>query len=646
MSDEVKKVNLESKNITEETLEELKRLIPSAFKEGKIDFDALKAALGDVVEPSREFYNFTWAGKSEAFRTLQRPSTATLKPCKEESKEWDKTENLFIEGDNLEVLKLLQKGYHNSIKMIYIDPPYNKDKDFVYPDRWSEGIKSYKEFCGFVDSEGNITTSVDEAKNAAGRKHSRWLTMMYPRLFLARNLLKDDGVIFVSIDDDEAANLKKIMDEIFGEENFVGQFPRVTKKAGKSSEELAINNDYIISYRKSSSGYFNSFEHNDDGFKYSDEFLEQRGMYKLNQTLDYNSIQYSPSLDYEIELDKKIFRPGNVTEAEMKERKKRNPDSDFCWRWSKDLFNFGYENGFIVVKNARIYTKTYQKATISKNANGYFVEIKQRTKPVSTLDFIDNKFSNDNSKKDLSKLFNESVFDYSKPIELIKILAHIGSDNNDLILDFFAGSGTTAHAVMALNAEDGGNRKFICVQIPEPTPQNSEAKKAGYKTIAEICKERIRRAGEKVKADNPLFAGDIGFKVFKLDESNFKQWDKEITDVESLRKSLLDFADNVADGADKTDMLYELLLKKGYSLNAKVEKKQIADNEIFVVDGSMLVCLDDKISTATIDEVIKLCPAHFIVLDRAFEGNDQLKTNTWQTFKTLFPNDENPFETV
>ena len=246
------------------------------------------------------------------------------------------------------------------------------------------------------------------------------------------------------------------------------------------------------------------------------------------------------------------------------------------------------------------------------------------------------------------------VFDTAKPIDLLRNLLLLSVQKSDLILDFFAGSGTTAHAVMALNAEDGGNRKFICVQIPEPTRkkkldgswEESEAWRAGYKTIAQITKERIRRAGEKVKADNPLFAGDIGFKVFKLDESNFKQWDKEITDVESLRKSLLDFADNVTEGADKTDMLYELLLKKGYNLNAKVESRKIADNEIFAVDGSMLICLDDKISTATIDEVLILRPAHFIVLDRAFEGNDQLKTNTWQTFKSLFPNDENPFETV
>ena len=218
---ESKKVDLNSQNITEETLQQLKQLIPSVFREGKIDFDALKTVLGDVVEPSREFYSFSWAGKSEAFRTLQAPSTATLKPDKDESVDFENTENLFIEGDNLEVLKLLQKTYHDKIKMIYIDPPYNKDKDFVYPDRWSEGIKSYKEYCNFVNEGGDITTTDDEAINATGRKHSRWLTMMYPRLFLARNLLKEDGVIFISIDDDEVKNLRMICDEIFGEENFI-----------------------------------------------------------------------------------------------------------------------------------------------------------------------------------------------------------------------------------------------------------------------------------------------------------------------------------------------------------------------------------------------------------------------------------------
>jgi adenine-specific DNA-methyltransferase len=314
------------------------------------------------------------------------------------------------------------------------------------------------------------------------------------------------------------------------------------------------------------------------------------------------------------------------------------------WKWGKDKFEWGKKNGFIELKQSKdkecgwsVYYKIYM------NVDNEGINITRSSPFKNLIQGILNTHASNESKE----LFNTSnLFSNPKPTKLIKFFINLTVDKSAIILDFFAGSGTTAHAVMSLNAEDGGNRKYICVQIPEPTPENSEAKKAGYKTIAEITKERIRRAGEKVKADNPLFAGDIGFKVFKLDESNFKQWDKEVADAEALKQQIMEFADNVSPEASKANMLYELLLKKGYSLNAKVAKKQIADNEIFVVDGSMLVCLDDKISIATIDEVIKLRPAHFIVLDRAFEGNDQLKTNTWQTFKSLFPNDENPFETV
>lgn len=632
-----KKVNLESKNITEETLEELKRLMPSVFKEGKIDFDSLKAVLGDVVEPSREFYNFTWAGKSEAFRTLQRPSTATLKPCEEESKEWDKTENLFIEGDNLEVLKLLQKSYRNSIKMIYIDPPYNKDKDFVYPDRWSEGIKSYKEFCGFVDSDGNITTSVDEAKNAAGRKHSKWLTMMYPRLFLARNLLMDDGVIFVSIDDDEAANLKKIMDEIFGEENFVAQ---LIWKSGRTAASYFTNeHEYVLCYSKNKISL--------PLFKFDgDENISDRAIKRVTEKNPIGIIAFPKGIDFE--CDDKVFPNefGNIETIRVVEgvfeckNKKLASEVKLEAAWTmKDMIESWLDGEMVVDQKGQIVKRFFFK----NNGILHYEKEKGTIHPKSILA----DYSTKNGTNALKSLFDgKSFFDFPKPPNLIRLFCEIICNKNDIILDFFAGSGTTAHAVMALNAEDGGNRKFICVQIPEPTPENSEAKKAGYKSIAEISKERIRRAGEKVKTDNPLFAGDIGFKVFKLDESNFKQWDKEVADAETLKQQIIEFADNVRSEASKKDMLYELLLKKGFNLNAKVEKKQIADNEIFVVDGSMFVCLDDKISTTTIDEVIKLRPAHFIVLDRAFEGNDRLKLNTWQTFKSLFPNDENPFETV
>lgn len=462
---------------------------------------------------------FTWTGKEYLDFIINSNSNGRLIEYKEESVNFDETKNLYIEGDNLEVLKLLQKSYYGKIKMIYIDPPYNTGKDFVYKDNFKDNLQNYLEVTGQVDGEGKRISANQET---AGRYHSNWLNMMYPRLFLARNLLKDDGVIFISIDDNEVHNLRKICDEVFGEDNFIADFPRVTKKAGKSSESISKNHDMILCFQKSDKSEFNSFEHTDEGFKFSDEYVNERGLYKLNQTLDYGSIQYSASLDYEIEIDSKIYRAGNVLKEEMEERKKRNPKSDFCWRWSKDLFEFGLKNGFIVVKEygsySRIYTKTYQNATISKKSNGYFVEIKKRTKAISTLEFIENKYSNDNSKKDLSKLFSENIFDYPKSLELIKKLLYIGANNDDIVLDFFSGSATTAHAVMQLNAEDEGNRKYIMVQLPETTDEKSEAYKAGYKNICEIGKERIRRAGEKIleeKRDNEGI--DIGFKVLKLE---------------------------------------------------------------------------------------------------------------------------------
>lgn len=376
-----------------EKVEELKNIFPEIFEDGKLNIEKFKNILFDIKDEKTEHYSFNWNGKQDCYKIIKQKSNLTLKV--DEDKTIPDGNNVFIEGDNLEVLKLLQNSYHKKIKMIYIDPPYNKDKDFVYSDTWGDTITNYLIQTDQLSDEGYTSTKT----SSSGRRHTNWLNMIYPRLWLSRNLLKDDGVIFVSIDDDEVANLRKVMDEIYGEENFVGQFPRITKKAGKSSDELAVNHDYVLAYSKNNEILLNSFEHTDDNFKYSDEYENERGLYKLNQTLDYGSIQYSPSLDYEIELDNKIFIPGNVTKEEMQERQKRNPKSDFCWRWSKELFKFGLENGFIVAKGNRIYTKTYQNAKISKGVNGYFVDLQPRTKSATTLDLLDNKFSNDNSKK-------------------------------------------------------------------------------------------------------------------------------------------------------------------------------------------------------------------------------------------------------
>jgi adenine-specific DNA-methyltransferase len=370
--------------------------------------------------------------------------------------------NKIIHADNLLALKSLLPQYEGRIKCIYIDPPYNTGNEgWVYNDNVNDP-KFKKWLKSVVGKEGEDLT-----------RHDKWLCMMYPRLKLLHKLLADDGAIFISIDDNEQANLKLIMDEIFGEINFVTNMPRITKKAGKTSDLVSLNNDYLICYKKNNLSVFNTQEHTDEGYKHEDEFIEERGKYKLSQTLDYGSIQYSASLDYEIEIEGLTLRPGNVSNEEMEKRKMKNPKSDFCWRWSRELYNFGLKNGFIVLRKSkngyRIYTKTYQNATISKerSTSQYFIEYQERKKAITTLDFIENIYSNDNSRKEIVKIFDTKVFEYSKPSKLIEKIIQISTDKNSIILDSFAGSGTTAHAVLNLNKQDGGNRKFILVEMED-----------------------------------------------------------------------------------------------------------------------------------------------------------------------------------
>ncbi len=512
----MKKLTGKSLNITEENLKALKQLFPEAFEEGKIDFSVLRQLLGDFVDDEEERYSFKWNGKGKALRLSQTPSIGTLRPCKEESKDWDTTQNLYIEGDNLEVLKLLQKSYYGKVKMIYIDPPYNTGGDFVYKDDFRDNIENYKRVTGQVDGEGH---KIDTNTESNGRFHTDWLNMIYPRLRLARNLLSEDGVIFISIDDNEQENLKKICDEVFGEGCFLSCFPRITKKSGKTTDNIAKNHEYLLAYSKTDNPTIYLSAHTDDGFKFEDEYVNERGKYKLNQTLDYDSLSYSPSLDYPIEINGEKLYPGQSYEKYLERKAGHHARADWAWRWSKDLFDFGQKNGFVVIRNSnggkRIYTKTYQNAKIEKKGDTFEIKYIERTKTISSLDFVDNEFSNDNSKKNIIKLFSNSVFDYSKPVALLQSLTRYLTKNNDIILDFFSGSATTAHAVMQLNAEDGGNRKFIMVQLPEPTAENSEAAKAGYKNICEIGKERIRRAGEKIKAECPRGGTPLWISVSK-----------------------------------------------------------------------------------------------------------------------------------
>ena len=518
--------------VPKKDLETLKIHFPHCFdKDGKFDIAKFQQQLSTQhleLTTEKESYGIDWLGKSYARLLASDPATTLLRADETHNSTLKNAENLLIKGDNLEVLKHLANAYYEKVKMIYIDPPYNTGSDgFVYNDDRKFTAKELQNLIGIDEERAKRILDFTQSKS---NSHSAWLTFMYPRLYIAKQLLKDDGVIFVSIDDNEVAQLRLLMDEVFGEENFVAEFPRITKKAGKTTDLIAKNTDYIICYRNTDNAILekNSFE----DLKYDgvDEHIEERGNFKLSQTLDYGSIQYSKSLDYDIELDGKIFRPGNVTKEQMEARQTANPKSDFCWRWSKDLFEFGLKENFVVVKNDRIYTKTYKNAVIKKDKkSGYFVEIQERKKSTSSLEFVENKYSNDNAKKDISQYFDEKVFEYSKPISLIHKIAEMSTNPNDLILDFFAGSGTTADAVMHLNAADGGNRKFILVQLPEPI--DPKKNKAAYDfveslvnnkelktniTIFEITKERILRAAKKINTELDEKTKNLELKIKEL----------------------------------------------------------------------------------------------------------------------------------
>lgn len=637
------KLDLQSPDLVNANVERLAALFPNCVTEtaeGRaIDFDLLKQELSHaVVEGSKERYRLEWPGKREAIVTANLPTNKTLRPVRKDSVDFDNTENLYIEGDNLEVLKLLQESYLGKIKMIYIDPPYNTGKDFVYKDNFARDAAEELVESGQKDEYNRRLVPNPETN---GRFHSDWLSMMYPRLKLARNLLKEDGVIFISIDDNEVHNLKKMCDEIFGEVNYVCGFPRITKKAGKTTDLIAKNHDYVLCYRKSPASIFNSFAFEADGYDLSDEFEEERGKYKLSQTLDYGSIQYSPSLDYEIEIDGIVLRPGNVSREEMLERKGRNPKSDFCWRWSKDLFKFGLEKGFIVLKKSRngyrIYTKTYENAAIVKEGKSYQIESKKRTKSYSTLHFLDNKYSNDNAKKDIDKLFKRKIFNYSKPVSLIYELISLSCIPGDIVLDFFSGSGTTVQAAIELNVTTDSNVKFILVQLPEEVVNNSDAFSEGYKNICEIGKERIRRAAKKIKEETGADI-DYGFRVYRLDSSNMQDVYYRPQDYEQQNLEL--FADNVKPDRTADDLLAQVMLDWGLPLSLKIEQQTIAGKKVFKVAGdSLYACFDTGISEVFAKELAKDAPLRVVFRDSGFK-DDTAKSNVRQLLKQLSPETE------
>ena len=626
---EIEKLDGKTMDIVEQNIEQLKKLFPSVFSEGKVQFNKLEELLGNYLVEDEDHYNFTWHGKRKAGRLAQTPSTGTLRPAKDESVNWDNTENLFIEGDNLEVLKLLQKSYHHQVKMIYIDPPYNTGNDFVYEDDFKDGVKNYLEMTGQVDSDGK---KMGTNSSTAGRYHTNWLNMMYSRLKLARNLMRDDGVIFISIDDNEASNLKKICDEVFGEDNFVGIFSVNSTPNARDYGHIGKMHEYVLFYVKNIA----TTETNlipDLGKKFS--YQDETGPYNIHPLYNSNESFHSgnrPNLYYPFYL----YPSEAISDEFYKIGLEKKPDSieiypplsqrnsvQFVWRWGKSK----------ALENLNEEIVGYQT---SSGEYRIVQKMRHSEKLIRSL-LIDKSYSTRRGTAEVESLFNSKVFSFPKPLELLNILAFAGLSENDIALDLFAGSGTTAHAVMKLNVEDGGNRKCISVQLPEETDEKSEAFKAGYTNIADISKERIRRAGKKIKEENPDYNGDLGFKVFKLDSSNIKRWD---ADFDTLESDLMDAVDYLVKDRTDEDVLYELCLKLGLDLSIKIEEKTIAGKKLFILGrGYLVVCLDNAITMDLVngigalkDELDPEDGMRVVFKDDGFK-DDVVKTNALQTLK-------------
>jgi adenine-specific DNA-methyltransferase len=641
----MEKLNGKSKDITAENIDKLKQLFPEAFTEDgtaknakrtKIDFEVLKELLGEYVTDREERYSFTWNGKSKARMIAQTPSTGTLRPCKEESVDWDTTQNIFIEGDNLEVLKLLQKSYHKKVKMIYIDPPYNTGKDFVYKDNFKDNIKNYKEITGQVDGEGRNLSNNPET---SGRYHTDWLNMMYPRLKLARNLLKDDGVIFISIDDNEVSNLRKMCDEVFGEENFACTFLIKSNPRGSQSTVFCASvHEHVLCYVKNSVLHCGFTQPLSEEMVAEYKFEDEVGKYRLlglrlrggswrreQRPLLYYPIYVNPE-DESISLEKSNDFFIEVLPI------KPSTGEEGTWRWSKQKFVHSYEQ--IIPKQVTRDSETvwdiFQKDYLNSSEGE-----QKGTKPKTIWD--EKEMNYQNGTVSVRELFDNNPFDFPKPVEMLKRLIELSSNQNDIVLDFFAGSSTTAHALLRLNLKDKGNRKFIMIQLPELCDEKSEAFKAGYKTIAEISKERIRRAAAKIKEENPEYNGDLGFKVFKLDSTNIKLWE---VDFDMTERTLEDFISNIKTDRREEDVLYEILLKYGLDLTLPITEHVIAGQKVFDIGmGALIICLADAISLEVVEGIAKLKDElgpeimRVVFKDSGFK-DDVVKTNAVQILRT------------
>lgn len=631
------KLPLTTPDLTAGLLAHLHEVAPQVFCEGKVDFDKLKAALGATLEERTERYGLSWAGKSEAFRNVQIPSVATLLPQPAESVAWDTTENQIIEGDNLEVLKLLQKSYHGKIKMIYIDPPYNTGNEFIYPDNYREGLKDYLRYSGQVSEEGIKQSTNTET---GGRFHSNWLSMMYPRLFLARNLLREDGVIFVSIDDNEVHNLRMLMNEVFGEENFVAQLVWKSRLSEDTRAKTGVSTDheYVVCYARSESVSLRGVDK--DLTKFSNPDNDPRGSWRSADMTGLAIKEQRPNLHYD------LINPVTGINYGCPQR---------GWRFEPKVMSKK-------IAEARVL---FPESCEGRPRHKLFLsEMKSRYKNISS---IVTAVTTAEGTRECTEFIGMGLFQFPKPSGLIKILMQQVTAEDDIILDFFAGSGTTAHAVLELNQEDDGNRKFILVQLPEKTDNPQ------FPTIADITRERVRRVidklknegqippglplskgGNKSKFENKtenksesLFAqpeafaslpplakgggGDLGFRAFKLSSSNFKIWDADAAPTEpaALAVQLKLYADNVEAARDQQDILFELILKTGHPLSSRIVSIDVAGGTAYSIDdGKLLVCLENPVNRDMLRAMTALKPTQMLCLDIAFHGDDALKTNT------------------
>ena len=653
----MKPIRLETTSVdgTKINLEALYQIAPSCFTEEKdeetgeikrvVNFETLRQLLGgDAVDEDEEMYQFMWPGKRAARYEAAEPIDDTLRPVPADSVDWDTTENLYIEGDNLRVLKLLQRGYMGKVKMIYIDPPYNTGNDFVYHDDFAHSAEEEDLAAGNIDEEGNrYRRNLD----SNGRFHSDWCSMMYSRLLVAHSLLKEDGVIFISIDDNEVHNLRKICDEIFGERNFVGTITRKQSSGSKNdsgADKVVSTVDFLLVYSKSNF-LFNSYKvKNTKKFPYKDEegyfstrVLEMQGggdtlpqRPKMGYSIYYRKETNECKLLFDYDLNRPFEQIYDPINSELLAQgykcyrpRKRGEMALGRWRWGDETFMERFNNNLVYFDEERVYLKERQSDFIEKY-------------PEALLD----QFLNSQGTENLKDLEIGRYFNFPKPLALISFLCQVGCDEDSLILDFFSGSATTAHAVMQLNAEDGGKRKYICVQLPEETPEGSEARKAGYATIPEIAKERIRRAGKKIKEESPLTTQDLdtGFRVFRIDSGNYKDVTMQPNEYDQQMLDL--FVDNIKADRTDLDLLFGAMLAWGVQLSLPMTTEEVDGCKIYAVDGNGLVaCFAENISENVVQAMAAKQPLRVLFRDSCFD-EDKTKINIFERFKQQLDWDE------